>query len=368
MEDNLFWIWLMSLTDLGNQRKRKLLNYFETPENIYNADTASLMTSGSLKEVNCKYIRSQQHLYIANKAKAFMEKRSIHLVSIHDSLYPEKLKNIYDPPVAFFAKGNLELLERPLYLGIVGSRKASPTGKSQARKLAETFSDMGITIVSGLAQGVDSESHLGSVDRIGSTIAVMGTGINVCYPEKNKELYRQIVKNGLIITEFFMDEQPLPFHFPKRNRIISGLSDGLLVVEAREKSGALITANLALEQGKNVYAVPGDITKYQSVGSNQLIKDGAKVVTMAEDVLEDFVDRLPEVLEEFHNSISLEAAFGNVENEKQRKLLEFIAEGYDTIDALVTASGVNVREVNSELSLLELDDVIKVEFGKIYIL
>lgn len=368
MERDLFWIWLMSLTDLGNKRKLKLLEYFETPEKIYNADEKSLMASGAVKEKDCKYIRSQQHLYLATKARGFMERHRIDLITIENSLYPARLKNIYDPPVGLFAKGNLDLLDRPMYLGIVGSRKASPAGLKQTRKLAETFSDMGITIVSGLAEGVDGESHLGSCERIGSTIAVMGTGINVCYPEKHKPLYKKIVRSGLILTEFFMDEPPLKFHFPRRNRIISDLCDGLLVVEAREKSGALITADFALEQGKNVYAVPGDIARYQSVGSNQLIKEGAKVVTEPEDVLEDYVDMLPQDTESFHNPISLERAAEGIDDPEQKKILNYVAEGYTTVDELVGVSGMGIGAVNGALSMLELDDRVKVEYGKVYIL
>ncbi|MEG0379894.1 MAG: DNA-processing protein DprA, partial [Eubacterium sp.] len=299
-------------------------------------------------------------------AQKFMEHHNIHLITIQKDLYPEQLRNIYDPPIGLFTKGNQDLLKRDIHIGIVGSRKASPTGKRQARKFSSELSEMGMTIVSGLAEGIDSESHRGSLGKIGSTIAVMGTGINVCYPTMNRALYKEIVKEGLIVTEFFMDEQPLKFHFPLRNRIISGLSDGILIVEARDKSGALITANYALEQGKNVYAIPGDITLFQSMGSNQLIKDGAKVVTEPKDILEDYIERLPNNHAEFHNTFSLNRVIEAQDTEEERVLLKYIAEGYNTIDLLLPISGKSIQELNAALSMMEINDSLKIEFGKIY--
>ncbi|MEG0680350.1 MAG: DNA-processing protein DprA [Eubacterium sp.] len=368
MNDQLFWIWLMSLNELSIKRKFKLLNYFEKPEHLYNANKKELLASKALREKDCQYIRSQQHLYFADKAQNFMAKHQIDLITLENSLYPECLKNIYDPPVGFFTKGDTSLLNRDLHVGIVGSRKASPTGRRQAKIFAGTLAKCGVTVVSGLADGIDSESHRASLDKIGSTIAVMGTGINVCYPKNHQSLYKEIVKKGLIITEFFMDEKPLKYHFPQRNRLISGLSDGLLVVEARNKSGALITANFALEQGKNVYAIPGDVSIFQSVGSNQLIKDGAKVVTEPKDILEDYIDNLPEKKLDFQNKLSLEAAISGVTDPEERKILNLIAGGHNTIDNLLLVSNKEIRELNAILSMMELNDLIKVDFGQIYIL
>ena len=367
MNIDIYWLWLVSLKKLSNQKKLALIDAFKTPERIFNANEEELCTIRGIREKDIVYIKKEKNLKLAEKAESFMKKHEIHLVTLKDALYPERLKNIYNPPIAFFAKGNLSMLERDLYLGIVGSRKASPGGLNKARKFAEMLSEAGFTIVSGLAEGIDAQSHEGSIDHIGSTIAVMGTGINVCYPDKNKALYRRIVEKGLIITEFFIDEKPLAFHFPLRNRLISGLSDGLLVVEARDKSGALITANHALEQGKNVYAIPGDISIYQSVGSNQMLKDGAKVVTCPEDILEDFI--IPEKLEkDFHNSTSVDRAIEKVEDPEMARLMRFIAEGVNTLDMLCVASGLSARELNAKLSLMELDDLVKIEFGQIYLL
>ena len=206
-------------------------------------------------------------------------------MTIDSKEYPEKLKNIYDPPRKIYLIGNKSLLYQK-GIAIVGARDATQYGKKITYNLAKELSEQNIVIISGLALGIDSYAHTGTVQ--GRTIAVLGSGIDNIYPKENLELARKIIKNkGCIISEYPLGTKPERLHFPQRNRIISGLSNGVVVIEASKKSGALITAEFALEQGKEVFAVPGDINKKQSEGTNQLIKDGAILLTSATDILEN---------------------------------------------------------------------------------
>lgn len=363
--DQLYWVWLLSIPEIGNTTRQRLLAHLGSPQGIYESDGPALKAIEGLKPEKREVLIKNRDLRGAEKAIRYMERHHIRLITQGDAAFPSFLHEIYNPPTAFFVKGNVELLKAPLNIGIVGSRKASPGGLAQARRLSRDLSENGVTVVSGFAAGIDAASHEGALEGVGSTIAVLGCGINVCYPKANKPLYHEILEGGgLILTEFFMDTQPLAFHFPLRNRIISGLSQGLLVVEAAEKSGALITAKHALEQGKNVYAIPKDITLVQSVGCNNLIKDGAKVVTEARDVLEDYVDFVPVP--------DGEETVKSVKNlklsEDEAKLFNLVARGYNTTDQLVLVSEKTIAEVNALLSMMELRDILRVDYGRVTLL
>lgn len=211
-------------------------------------------------------------------------------INLESKEYPESLRRIYDPPQCLFCIGNLQLLNARKKLAIIGCRDYSQYGKIISRKFAYELSKKGIVIVSGGARGIDSFSHEGCIIAKKETIAVLGNGLDYVYPPENKKLEEQIVKNnGLIISEYKTGTKPSKYTFPARNRIISGLADGVLVVEAKQKSGTLITVDFALEQGKNIYAIPGDITRTNTKGTNELIKQGAKIVTNINDILEDYI-------------------------------------------------------------------------------
>ncbi|MBO4292929.1 MAG: DNA-processing protein DprA [Clostridia bacterium] len=206
-------------------------------------------------------------------------------ISILDENYPELLKSIYDPPKCLYVVGNIEILNSP-GIAIVGCREATEYGKKAAMYFSYNLAKQGITIVSGLARGIDSYSHIGALQAKGNTIAVIGSGLDIIYPKENEQLAKKIIEQGgAIISEYPLGTRPTQDHFPARNRIISGLSKAVLVVEAKEKSGSLITADFAMEQGKEVYAVPGNINSLNSVGTNNLIKDGAIPVSNFSDIL-----------------------------------------------------------------------------------
>jgi len=347
---------MMSLVGISVRYKNLLLNYFESPKAVFEASEQDYHSLNLLSDKHIRTLCQNKNLDLTYQAMAYMEEKNIGFIHKEDKAFPSMLLDIFDPPIGLFLRGDSELLQRPIKIGMVGSRKASPQGMANAYRFAKELSAQGITVVSGLADGIDGQSHWGSVDNIGSTIAVIGTGIDRCYPNKNKKLFLEIIEKGLVVSEFFLGEKPLPYHFPQRNRIISGLSDGLMVVEARQKSGALITAGMALEQGKNVYALPGDVRRFQSEGSNQLIKDGAKLVTSMQDILEDYV-YTPEAKQGTEKT-SNAALLDMVDSELEKKCLKFILEGYQTADDLVFITGESIRDINTTLSLLEIKDLV----------
>lgn len=278
-------VWLSNI-NISNKRKIELLKKFRTAKKIWNLDKKSLEKL-DLKESEINNILENEEKRNLEKYVNYMVKHNILLVSCFSEKYPDSLKFIDNRPVFLYIRGNIENLYEDC-IAIVGSRNASIYGRNVARKIARELADRNINIVSGLAAGIDKFAHLGALEsKIGKTIAVLGTGIsdNEIYPFENKKLFENILESkGTIISEFKLGTKPLKYNFPLRNRIISGLSTKLIVVEAAKNSGSLITADFALEQGKDIYAVPGNITSENSVGTNELIKQGAYLFNKIDDL------------------------------------------------------------------------------------
>lgn len=366
MDNALLWYWFIGLEKVSLKEKYSLVQTLGSIEKIYKSNRKTLVDLRFLKNPSIDFLLNQKEERIKNAKKAleYSIKNQIQLITVFDEAYPDRLKNLYSPPYAFFAKGDLELLKNPLTLGIVGSRTPTFLGINIAKEWSKGLSQHGFTIISGMASGIDGSSHWGSVNELGGTIAVLGTGIDQCYPKENQKLYEKISEKGLLISEFSLGEKALPYHFPMRNRLISGLSQGVLIIEAKEKSGSLITANNALDQGKNVYAIPGDISKASSFGGNQLIKDGAKLVTEINDILEDFVIPGKQKSVEPREKEKVLIEFNTPNEERIYKLIE---KGYRNIDEITGISGLEVHEVNGLLTMLELQELITVNYGHLTI-
>lgn len=287
MTNNQFWIWFASINILPI-KKYRLLNKFNKIEKIFNASQIELLKIEDINLLDISEIEKSKDIFLIEKYENYINKNKIEVININDKRYPQSLKKIYDPPVVMFAKGNLDLLHSKS-IAIVGSREADEYGLKQSYDIAYNLANNNITIISGLAKGIDKMSHIGAINANGNTIAVIGSGLDIVYPKENYEVYKRIIKEGLILSEFVVGTKPNASHFPMRNRIISALSGGILVVQARKKSGAMITVDFALEYGKDVYAIPGNIDSALSEGCNLLIKDGAKLVSSYEDILEDFL-------------------------------------------------------------------------------
>lgn len=287
LKENVYWIWISRIPKVGTKTLQKLLNKYETLEKIYKLTKNELITDKIIGEKLIETILNKEYRENLDKYIEYMEKEKINLITINDREYPKKLKQINDYPMYLYVKGNIDLLNKKS-IAIVGSRNCTNYGKIVAKDLSDKLVKNNFTIVSGLAKGIDTFSHIGALKSEESTIAVLGSSIDNIYPNENINLAKKIIeKNGLIISEYVIGSKLQRLNFPARNRIISGISEGVLVIEAREKSGALITVDFALEQGKEVFAVPGNINNIFSKGTNQIIKEGAKLVDDIEDILQE---------------------------------------------------------------------------------
>lgn len=286
LEKKKYWIWLSLIRKLGSRRKLNLLEVFKKTEIIYMLTKDELLKIDGIGEETANNIISSKNERLLNYHLSYMLKNNIDIINIEDDEYPKILKEIHDPPISLYIRGNKDILN-DRNIGIVGCRDCTEYGKKAAKYFAYNLSKHRINVVSGLAKGIDSYSHIGCLAAGGKTIAVVGNGLDTIYPKENIELANNIINNGgAIISEYPCGTKPDKMNFPARNRIISGVSSGIIVVEAKEKSGTLITVDFALEQGRDVFVVPGNINCVNSVGTNELIKQGAKVVTTYEDVIE----------------------------------------------------------------------------------
>ena len=347
--EKVFKIWLSAVKGIGYKNFVQLMEFFKTAEEVYKAKEIDIFRAVGSKKLAQKIIEAQKlnpFDYIER-----LQNLKISVYTLEEEEYPEELKNIYDPPPVLYLKGNINLKDN-LCIAMVGSRNATFYGKQVAQKLAHELSERGITVVSGMARGIDSFSHIGALKERGKTIAVLGNGINIVYPRENKKLMEQISEEGLLVSEFPLDTSPLPQNFPLRNRIISGLSLGVVVIEAGIKSGSLLTAQFALEQGKEVFAVPGNITSAYSRGTNELIKQGAKIVIGVEDILEEFnlrEDVQQKIEENLMSSLT----------EEEKEVYDFICEAPRDIEEIAGHVKIKISKVNVILSSLMLKGMIE---------
>lgn len=283
MEDIRYWIWLSRIEGLNPKLLNDLLEKFDSPKELWNKTKEELIAEG-VKEIYADRIVNDFYKQNLGSYLKYMSKNNIEIITIKDKDYPDKLKVIYDPPIVLYIKGNKTILNKN-GMAIVGCRLCTEYGKITAKKIAYNLSMNNINVISGLARGIDSSAHKASLSGTGKTVAVVGCGLDRVYPEENRDLFNEIIKSGgAVISEYVIGTKPLAKNFPQRNRIISGLSNGVIVVEAGLKSGTLITADFALEQGKDVYAIPGNINCPNSYGTNDLIKQGAKIITDIKDI------------------------------------------------------------------------------------
>lgn len=286
--DDLYWIWFSRIKGLGSIKKQKLLEKYKTPEEIWKCKKEELLQVKLINEDTANQILKQEYRKNLEKYKKYMEQNEIKIISFYDENYPQKLKNIYDKPITLYVKGNEKILNE-FSLAIIGCRENTKYGEIVTKQIASELAKKRITTVSGLARGIDSISQEETINQKGKTIAVLGNSLDTIYPSENKQLAQKIIETGgAIVSEYIIGTKIEKMNFPARNRIISGLSDGIIVVEAKKKSGTMITVDFGLEQGKNIFAVPGNITNRNAEGTNELIKQGAKLITNVEDILEEY--------------------------------------------------------------------------------
>lgn len=361
MSDLESWLLLNSIPGVGPTRFRALLGKFGSPEAVLQAKVKDLLSVPGIDERTVRAIGLKGDRTFVSKQLELIEKHRVDVVTYKDEDYPENLKAIYDAPPVLFVRGGFEERDAGA-VAIVGSRTPSDYGKLIAQRLGRELADQGITVVSGMARGIDTMAHRSCLTRGGRTIAVLGCGVDIVYPSENRRLMEEITKLGAVVSEFPMEAKPEGVHFPRRNRIISGLSLGVVVVEAGEKSGALVTAEFALNQNREVFAVPGQVTSMRSRGTNRLIKEGAKLVMSVEDVLDELVPamdaslrtgpiRMPEIRL----------------SETEKKIYEALSETPLHIDDIAKQTQLSTSQALTLLLSMELNGAVKQLSGKMFV-
>ena len=362
------WIALNSVKGLGPVRIGELLNIFGSPEEIFKAGDHTLKNSGLVPDSCIARLREEKLFSFAQEQLQRAHKENVTVLTLHDSRYPVYLKEIFAPPPVIFVKGDFSVLQRDS-IAVVGTRVPTEYGKTVARSLGSDIARKGLVIVSGMAKGIDSIAHKASMAARGKTIAVLGCGIDIIYPSSNTALSEQIVENGALISEFPMGTAPEAYNFPRRNRIISGLSAGTVVVEAGIRSGSLITANYALNQNREVFAVPGPITSSSSQGTFNLIKHGAVPVHSARDILENirFISG-KELTGGEHNSASESTpAMRELLSDSEKTVLDALSCNPVRIDQIAEKLNQTAAELFDRLLNMELKGLIRQIGGQQYI-
>lgn len=383
-----YWLWLTQLRGLSNQTRLALLRHFGSPENVFYADAGEILLTEGITRDQAALLENHD-LSAADKILADCQRLDIRLLTFQDAAYPGRLKNIYDPPCLLYVKGRLPAFDEELAVAVVGTRDCTPYGVACAEKLGYGLTCGGAVVVSGLAKGIDAAASRGALRAGGVTVGVVGNGLDVHYPYESRYLYEDVAAAGALLSEYPPGAEPARSHFPARNRILSGLSAAALVVEAPERSGALITAGTAMEQGREVFAVPGPIDAPASAGCNRLIQDGAGLVMDAWDILENYMEQFPDKLRgdrarEVPQVLGYQARQRTEEarpvppsvslsrndlglTDDQIALLRVLDDQEPAlVDDLIEQTGIPTRRVLSAMTLLEIENLVLQHSGKRY--
>lgn len=353
-----YWLYLAHVQGLESRRIAMLLQIFDDPSEVFKAKREYLEQVMFLEEYHINQLVNGRSIDYSAELERF-KNDGIKFVTINDSIYPEKLRNIPDSPYFLFYKGELPDNNKPS-VAIIGSRKCSPYGLEVGRSFAKALSECGVEIISGMAAGVDGCSHRGALEAKAKTYGVLGCGVDVCFPAENRDIYMAMQNQGGVISEYYPGQQPLPYYFPLRNRIISGLSDCVLVVEARRKSGTSITVGQALEQGREVFAIPGRIGDHISDGCNEMIKNGARIATEPADILEELKSQYEMLLADEKKKKSRKIVF---DNELEKKVYEALDIKARHLSEVAEICKIPAEQLSVILVGLELKDYVS-EVGK----
>ncbi|CAC9951822.1 Rossmann fold nucleotide-binding protein Smf possibly involved in DNA uptake [uncultured Gammaproteobacteria bacterium] len=359
--DLVYWLLLLKAPHLGVKTFYKALQYFESPQQVFSSSHTERLNSGLFRKPTLEYLTTIDTSLVQTDLD-WLEGDDCHILTLIDENYPSQLKTIADPPPLLYVRGDIFCLSKP-QLAIVGSRNPSTGGKQNAYQFANQLANLGLVITSGMASGIDAQAHIGALEAQVNTIAVCGTGLDRIYPAKHKSLAHQISLQGALVSEFCIGTAPIASNFPRRNRIISGLSLGTLVVEASIKSGTMITAKLAADQGKEVFAIPSSIHNPLAEGCHDLIKQGAKLTSSINDI----INELPEGL--LGNISSIKTSQSTKQVDKTGfNVLKCLSYEALTVDQLVEKTKLSPQLVTQELLLLELNGQIERTSSQGYIL
>lgn len=383
MDNVLYWIWLTSKPVITPQKIMSLLEYFSTAEEIYLAKTYFNVPNIGEKEASAL---RDKNMDAAKRIREGTEKLGADIITFDDERYPDRLRYIMPPPYILYVRGSIPSLDTLLTIGVVGTREISPYGRIVTHRLAYDLAKNGVLIVSGLARGADTIAAKAAIRANAPTIGVLGCGIDVAYPPENKEIIDEVAKCGMVITEYPLGAAALPNHFPERNRIIAGLSNGVLVTDAPKRSGSLITARLATEYGRDVFSVPGNILEAEHIGSNTIIQQGAKLVMSAKDILEEYPYAVKKQrgtpkksdeknVKETNKNIRAEQTeaedFSNSSkfkslSDEDKRIVSVLMKQDTHIDELSHQLGIPAGSLNVKLTLLEMKGAVKKLPGGMY--
>ncbi|MGA3083478.1 MAG: DNA-processing protein DprA [Thermodesulfobacteriota bacterium] len=360
-----YWLALNRIAGLGKVSYARLIERYGSPEKVFRADPVDLQSVEGMRKNTALAIVKFKRTEKIDRELDELEKQKIEVLTLTDPLYPSLLAQIHDPPPYLFYQGSPAAQDSQC-LALVGSRMGTPYGIKMTERLAWGLSQKGLTIVSGMARGIDTAAHQGALMAQGRTVAVLGSGLDVIYPSENKKLYDRIVDLGMVCSEFPLGTLPERQNFPIRNRIISGLALGVVIVEATRRSGSLITARLALEQGREVFAVPGSVESFKSSGTHSLIKQGAKLVEHAGDILEELH------WEESPNEVAPKTKSKIPDripslSTKEKQIWDLLADGSLHVDQMVRQAGIGISPMLSLLLEMELKGLIKQLPGKMFV-
>lgn len=361
MEDKLYWLALNMVPGVGPITYRHLIDRFKDPKRVFAASRSQLAEIGGIGERTIRAIKESQVEALAAEELKRLADLGGTIITLRDEGYPKNLLEIYDPPPVLYVRGEADLRDQ-LMIAIVGSRRGSYYGRTVTKRISKELAQAGVTVVSGMARGIDTAAHIGALEGKGRTIAVMGCGIDVVYPPENRRLFSEIIAHGAVISEFPLGTKPEGKNFPRRNRIISGMSLGVVIVEATVESGSLITASHALDQGREVFAVPGNVGIATSMGTNRLIKEGARLVEGAGDILAELLPQLKGNIPAARAKDELPSL-----SETEEAIIQLLSHTPMHIDEISRMSRIEISRVSTILLELELKGMISQLGGKMFV-
>ena len=365
--EEYYWAALGAAKGIGTAQLMALVSAFGSAQSLYEAEEADLLATGlvSPKAISAFLESRKRNEKLPERLRERCEALQVAVLPIASVSYPERLKRIQRPPVVLYVKGTLP--DCRYSIGMVGSRLADAYGLKAADFFARRLAQAGVVIVSGGAKGIDTASHLGALNGNGKTVAVLGCGVDIVYPPNNKMLFAKIAEQGAVVSEYPPGTEPKPYYFPERNRIINGITQGVVLVQAASRSGALITAEFAADEGRELFCIPGNIFTDKSAGSHKLIKEGARLADSPEDVLQEL---FPELCGSAHSNLFAgleDTAPLSVCSDTQRRVLDLLTQGPQTLDQVVTATGWNVAETSVILLELQLKGFVQTDVAQRYV-
>ena len=358
MSELIYWIWLAGKPGIGAAKGKALIEYFGTPENVYKSVYNDFR---DIKGLNANLVNELMDKNLSSSESTILKckKPGYKILTMSDVEYPHRLRNIYDPPLVLYIRGTLPKIDDMHVVGVVGTRRCTPYGVKNAETTGYKLSQNGFVVVTGLAEGIDTAATRGALRGITPTVGVIGSGPDLVFPAHNRKLFEEVASNGAVISEYSPGTPAVPSHFPSRNRIISGLSNGVAVIEAPARSGALITTERAMEEGRDVFVLPGNVDAATCVGSNRLLCEGAIPFITPDDIMAQYIVSHKSRKKPFDNNVAVDYIdldkLTDKFDDNSKAIMKIVAKGLVTVDEIIENTNIDAQKTLSALTILELD-------------